>query len=291
VFRKSFVLALPLALLAVLSIAPTAGSAPFARAATHAPSAASFSDAAGDSGAAADITDVGVGNDVVEGPIVFWVTLANRPDDLVGDDQLIVFLDTDLNPATGDAGAEYALAVDAESVGAFWWDGAMYAQVQPASLSARFSKADKAVRIAIHPNDIGVTTGFTFSVETFSGDAHDAAPNGPPDWAYTLASGRIGLSVLASLVGPKRPIAGKGLSALIQVVRNDISEVLTLGKIGCTLRIGTKSVRATQSRFVAGVALCSWKLPKSAKGKLVRGTISLTYGGVTAKKSFSARVR
>ena len=79
---KPLLLVLPLALLAGLSIAPVAGSAPATRASLHAASAASFSDAAGDSGAAADVTDVDVGNDLVAGHIVFWVTVPNRPDNL-----------------------------------------------------------------------------------------------------------------------------------------------------------------------------------------------------------------
>jgi hypothetical protein len=288
-FRKSLVVALPMALLAALSVAPSAGSAPLAGTALHVASAASFSDAPGDSGVAPDITDVDVGNDLVAGPIVVWVTLANRPDGLVAGDDLAVYLDTDLNPATGDVGAEYAIAIDPDGVGFYRWDGTTYVFVDAASLSARFSKGDKAIRFSIHPNELGSITGFTFAVESSSGEAVDYAPNGPPDWPYTLASGRIGLSVVGSAIAPKRPVAGKRLLAGIQIGRNDINEVLVTGKISCTLRIGTTNVRATRAIFASGVAICAWNLPKSAKGKLIRATVSVTYGGATAKKSFSAR--
>jgi len=75
------------------------------------------------------------------------------------------------------------------------------------------------------------------------------------------------------------------------VGRSDTNEILTLGKVTCTLRIGTKTVRAARSLFLGSIAYCSWKLPSSAKGKLVRGVIAVTYGGATAKKAFSKRAR
>jgi hypothetical protein len=286
VFKKSFVLALSLALLAAFSVAPPAGSAPLPQATLHSASAVSFNDAAGDSGVAADITDVDVGNDVVAGPIVIWVSLANRPDDLVAADDLAVYLDTDRNPATGDLGAEYVIVVDSESVGAYKWDGTTYAQVQIASLSARFSKADTAVRVAIQPSDLGIAGGFNFSIQSTSGDAYDNAPNGPPDWAYTMSTGPIGLSLSGSAVLPKRAVAGKRLTAAIQIVRSDINEVLTQGKIKCSLHFGKRSVSG-RSAWVAGLAVCGWSIPKAAKGHRLSGSVSVTYGGKTVKKSFS----
>jgi hypothetical protein len=54
-------------------------------------------------------------------------------------------------------------------------------------------------------------------------EAHDFAPNGPPDWAYTIATGRLALSVTGSALAPKRPTAGKALNAALLIVRNDIT--------------------------------------------------------------------
>jgi len=65
--RTSFAAA---ALLGALALAAPAAAAPAEQAALD---AAAFNDAAGDSGAAPDITNVAVGNDVVAGPIVFWL--------------------------------------------------------------------------------------------------------------------------------------------------------------------------------------------------------------------------
>jgi hypothetical protein len=286
---KSLLLVLPLALLAALSVAPVAGSAPTERASLHAASVTSFSDAPGDSGAAPDVTDVVVGNDVVLGPLVFWVTLGNRPDGLTGDDTLVLFLNTDRNPATGDAGTDYAMAFDAESAGAFHWDGTTYAPIQSSSLNARFFKGTKEVRIEIHPNDLGGTTAFDFFVEGALGDAYDDAPNGPPDWTYTLSSGLLHLAVVSAVT--TRPTAGKNLTVGLLVGRDDTGDALTVGKVRCAARVGTRSLRVARSGFTSGIPYCSWKVPKSAKGKLVRATTSVTYGGATAKKSVSLRVR
>jgi hypothetical protein len=290
-FRKSLVLALPLGVLAALTVAPTAAPARLAGATLQSSSAVQFSDAPGDSGAAPDITDVDVGNDLVAGSIVFWVTVPNRPDDLVGDEELVLWLNTDRNPATGDQGDDYAISVDAESVGLYRWDGATFAPLDAASLSARFSKGDKATRVAIHPNDLGGTTAFDFFAQTFAGEAYDLAPNGEPAWSYSMASGKLALTVIGSAISPKRPVAGKTLLAGIQVGRSDINEVLDVGKVGCKLQAGTASVRAIGSGLRSGVAICSWKVPKSAKGKLLKATVSVTYGGVTAKKTFTVRAR
>jgi hypothetical protein len=283
--RRSFIAA---ALLGALVAAAPAGAPPAEQAALN---AASFKDAAGDSGAAPDITDVDVGNDVVAGPIVMWITVPNRPDDLVDDDVLWVGLDIDQNAATGDElGVEYWIGV-AETVWLERWDGTDYVNADATSLRANFVKSAKAIRISIHPDRIGVTSAFDFFVEAVNGEEADAAPNGSPAWRYTLASGRPLLSVLGFVLKPKAAGAGKPLTATMAVARADTRELLTLGKVTCTLIVGGKPVKAARAAFVDGLPQCRWSLPRSAKGKLLKGTISVTYGGSTAKKSFSARVK
>ena len=284
--RRSFVLALaPVAALA--AVAPTGSASVSARDATL----ISFADPAGDTGAAADITNVELRTDAVTGDLVFWVALANRPDDLASGDGLIVYLDADRNPATGDEGTDYAIVADVESAGLSRWDGSEYAPVDAVSLGSGFVTSRHAVRIAIHPNDLGGTTAFDFALETSFGDDVDAAPDAPPNWSYAPVAGRLELTLAGSSLAPKKPVAGKSLIARIRVVRHDLDEVLTLGKVRCTLRVGKKAVRSTRSGFAANVAFCSWKLPRAAAGKTVRGTIALSYGGVTVKRSFSARAR
>lgn len=280
--------AVPAALLAAM----LAGSAPAAGVAGQAGTAVHFKDAPGDSGAAPDVTDVEVGNDVVAGPIVFWVTLANRTE-LVDGDAVLVLLDTDHDASTGDPdGFEYVLGVAPGEAWVARWDGTDFVDAEAPSLRVAFYTQDKALRLSIHPSELGGTRSFAFWVLTFAGEEHaDLAPNGPPLWSYQLASGRPALGVMRFALAPKAPAAGKQVSARMTVGRADINEVLVQGKVTCALKVGKASIKAFQGRFVQGVATCAWRLPKTAKGQLARGTVSVTFGGSTVKRAFSARVR
>lgn len=286
--RTSFAAA---ALLGALALAAPAAAAPAEQAALD---AAAFNDAAGDSGAAPDITNVAVGNDVVAGPIVFWVAHGNRPDDLVGDDVVFLLVDADRNPATGDQdGVEYVIGVDAENVWIDRWDGQAYVESPDSTLTASYFRGDvePQLRISIHPDELGGTRDFAFYVLSSAGEDLDVAPKGPPAWAYTLATGTLQLAALEVVRNPKAPAAGKRFAAAIIVVRRDTLDFLAEGKVRCTLIVGGKAVKAARAGFTQGVPQCRWNLPRSAKGKLLRGTIFVTYGGSTAKKSFSARVK
>jgi hypothetical protein len=287
VFRKTIV---------ALVIAVAALAVPAALASPAAESAAAFktqNDPSGDGGAAPDITEVQVGNDVVAGPIVMWITLANR-ESFGGGDLLFLYLDTDLNPSTGGvdfAGADHAIGISSDAALLFRWDGASFAQMPAPSLEADFFKSEKAIRISLQPTDLGGTRGFNFYLVSRNGDSRDFAPDGAAIWSYSLTSGQVVLTVEDFAVSPKAPRAGKRFAAAIQVGRDDINEILDSGKVTCRLRVGTKTVRAASARFADGVAVCSWNLPKTAKGQTIRGTIAVTFAGVTVTRAFSARVR
>jgi hypothetical protein len=290
VLRKAFLAVLPVAMLAALLLATAAGSTPAQRAVLD---AATFSDAAGDSGAAPDIGDVAVGNDVVAGQIVFWVAVRNRPDDLTGEDSLFVTLDTDRNPATGDeVGAEYWIYVDSEGSGLAKWDGSTHVGVESPTLRADFFKDAEVFRILIHPSDLEGISAFDFNLLATDGATDDWAPNGPPSWSYTLASGKPPLVLLDFVLSPKRPVAGNVFLATILVGRGDTFDLLgSRGKVTCTLLVGGKPLRAARMAFSQGLPVCRWILPRTAKGKLLKGSIAVTYAGSTAKKTFSVRAR
>ena len=277
------------AVVAVLFVCGQAGAAPAEQASLR---VASFSDAAGDSGAAPDITVVDIGNDVVAGPIVFWVTLANRPDGLAGEDYVAILLDTDRNPATGDqTGSEYFLIAAADGAGLARWDGTTYVEAAAASVGVDFSKSEKALRIEIHPSELGGISSFNLFLVGVTGEDGDVAPNGPPGWSYTFATGKPPLTVLRGVMAPKAPVAGKPLTASILVGRGDTLDLLGEGKVTCSLTVGGKALRAARATLVQGLPVCRWNLPKTAKGKLLKATVSVSFGGSTAKKTFTARVK
>jgi hypothetical protein len=89
-------------------------------------------------------------------------------------------------------------------------------------------------------------------------------------------------------VGPAH--AGSWLTVRALVLRSDFDEPLAEGRIGCAA--GFPGHRLTgKPRFAAARATCAWRLPKSARGKRLSGTLSVTYQGVQVKRAFSVRVK
>jgi hypothetical protein len=94
------------------------------------------------------------------------------------------------------------------------------------------------------------------------------------------------------VLSPKRPVAGNVFLATILVGRGDTFDLLgSRGKVTCTLLVGGKPLRAARMAFSQGLPVCRWILPRTAKGKLLKGSIAVTYAGSTAKKTFSVRAR
>jgi hypothetical protein len=87
-----------------------------------------------------------------------------------------------------------------------------------------------------------------------------------------------------------RPRAGGLFNARMAVVRGDLNAPLTEGTITCSARLGAKDFAGTAS-FAGGRTVCSWRLPKSARGKRFAGTVAVSFQGIEAKRSFSLRVR
>jgi hypothetical protein len=64
--------------------------------------------------------------------------------------------------------------------------------------------------------------------------------------------------------------------------------------LGCNARAGGRALHA-EPRFLGtanvGVVTCVVKVPKSVRGKVLRGSITATFGGTTLTKTFSARIK
>jgi hypothetical protein len=274
----------------LLPLAPSSGAVPLS---TLAPAAAFLTDPTGDSGNAPDITEVSVGNDVVAGPIVIWVDTPNRTS-LGSSDLVSVFLDTDLNRSTGAAeyaGAEYSIDRIGGQHALFRWAGSEWAQVPAPTLSTAFFRGQKALRVSIHPNDLGGTRAFNYYIFSAVGDqSGDYAPNGGVG-SYSLISGPVRLSVERFSVTPRVPRAGKSFAATMLVGREDINEILEEGSASCSLRVGKRAVAARIKGFVNGAAACRWTIPKNAKGQQLSVMISVKFGGASISRRFAAKVR
>jgi hypothetical protein len=79
---------------------------------------------------------------------------------------------------------------------------------------------------------------------------------------------------------PAKPVAGKPFAVVAPVVRSD-GRPFRSGKVRCTVRVGTKLLRAT-GHVANEVARCAMKVPNGTKGKTLRGTMTVQAGNAKA---------
>jgi hypothetical protein len=274
-----------------LVVAGVALAAALVTSAYAATAARFFEDPAGDSGAAPDITEVQVGTDVVAGHVVMWVTSENRTE-YGADDYGYVYLDTDLNHETGAtnrAGAEFAIEFDDTGADLWSWNGTDWQRVPAPTLRGWFLESAKGYRIQIHPSDLGGPRAFNFYVVTLAGDAGDVAPDLEEDvWTYSLETGRLQLT--KEDAGASKARAGQLFTVIVVAGREDTFELLGTGRITCSLRIGKTALRPVGSRFVEEIAGCSWRLPRTARGKKLTAKITVSYGGASVSHAVTTTV-
>jgi hypothetical protein len=252
--------------------------------------AASYTDPAGDSGTAPDITAVSAANDAA-GALTFTVR-TNQPT-LAADAILDLAFDTDQNPGTGSSGVEFVFLISSNGWEFLRWDGSNF--VTAGAASANGGYANGVATFRVNKSDLGGVEKFTFWADTFQFDANgnivaeDTSPNGTDAYDYTLSK-PLTLRASKATSTPARPAAGKAFIVGTRVTRGDTGAALASGVVKCTVRVGTAPLRAT-GRVSNGVALCSMKLPKTAKGKLVKVTLKVTFQGVSTTSTYSARIK
>ena len=289
---KKFALLLALAALLVGVPAALGGSAS---------NSTTFNDSVGEDATAPDITTVQVSNDDA-GMITFQINIPNRPA-LTQDMFVLIFLDTDHNPNTGDAdanGAEYVIELDPGVVTLFKWNGSDYLQASQQS-SLTFAYANGAT-IHVSAADLGHTKAINFGVIAVSGVTLDASGNPvfdnihrdlAPDpghgfFSYQVLT-KIVLSVTSLTTSPKPPKAGKSYSVSMAVTENDTAGPVQSGKVACAASLAGKRIPASAHVVANGIATCVWKIPKTAKGRTMRGTITVTVQGASVTRPFSAK--
>ncbi len=263
---------------ALLAVAPAQG-----RVADHNP--ARTTDVAGDSGAAPDITGVTVANDL-SGNILFVVQVGNR-EGFVPNDIVAIFLDTDRNTGTGglDAGVDYVIGIDATvpAIGLARWNGTTFEDVTPATLRGGWGSGYAAL---INKTELGNTTAFDFQVVTHvdAADGFDRAPEA--DFGtYTIAPPHI-----ASIVprfSPTAPRGGATFRLQSVALTFESEEKGVAASFTCRATLAGKRVKGT------GAGGCTFKLPKTAKGKQLVVTVSATPTGGKAQTfpAYKFRVR
>jgi hypothetical protein len=263
----------------------------------------SFPDSTGEDANAPDITSVNVSNDDA-GLITFQVNISNRPaftDDMF----LLIFMDTDQNAATGDPdtfGADYVIQMVPGAADLFQWQANDYVRA-PSQASLTFSYAATGATLRVSAADLGKTKGLKFVVLVASGVAvtstgdldftnvhRDLAPDpGHGVNTYQVLT-KIVLTVTAFTTSPKPAKAGRTFSVSMAVKENDTNGPIASGTVLCAASLAGKRIVATRHVVVNGIANCVFKIPRTAKGRTIRGTIAVLVQGAQASHAFAARV-
>ena len=217
----------------------------------------------------------------------------------------LIFLDTDGNPSTGDPqgdGADYAIQLVSGAVDLFQWSNNDYVPA-PSQSSLVYSYTAGGPMIKVSAADLGKAKALSFSVfaasgitvdssgnPDFSNSAADFAPDaGHGTYSYKVLT-KLTLSVVVFTTTPKPARAGKLFAAGLAVTESDTGGPVKSGTVTCAATVGGKQLAAAAHAVANGIALCAWRLPKTAKGKTIRGTVTLVVQGVKAAKSFSVKV-
>jgi hypothetical protein len=278
-------------------------------------------DPAGDAkGGSPDITQVVTTNDAA-GVITFRITTVAP---IIDSSIIGVDLDTDSNPGTGGGGFEYSLIAGTGGFGMLKWNGSGFADAAAPSLS--MTRSGNIVEFKLNRADIGKVTRFGFDVFTVNFDdadnylGDDAAPDGGA-YTYSLslpqcANGKdddgdgkidgndlgcssptdnlesddpVTLKASKALTVPAKPKAGKVVVVGAAVLRMETGAGIPSGTIKCAVRVGTKALPAS-GRVASGIAACTFTLPRTSKGKQVRGTITVTFKSKSVRVPFTFRV-
>jgi hypothetical protein len=286
-------LCLPAALVAALCLAGV----------TAASGTETFTDPAGDAPAVApDITSVAVSNDD-QGLITFRVAVANRTQ-LGPDDAIAVPFATDDAGRLGvrEDGANFILVLDGTSGPLLLrWNGddMVDAEPRPASLSGSFTGG--AATLTVRQEDLApgfpdlslpVQLQFYALGIAFNGPdvvAEDQVPNTSDQLLpYRLAEPRR--TVVTYFAPPKRAKAGRAVAVRLGAAWSDSGRAVAPSRVVCRATVGRARLPVATSR-IARYGSCSWSLPRSTRGKTLRGSITLVAGGSSVTRSFSTRVR
>jgi hypothetical protein len=129
----------------------------------------------------------------------------------------------------------------------------------------------------------------TFDLSNAHGDAAPDA-SAPSPWTYEVKLGPSRLLVQRFSTTPVKPVAGKTFVARLKVKRDDSGAFVTAGRVNCQATAGSSRAALQKRGFAQGSAFCAWRVPESSAGKMLRGSIAVTFSGKIAKKAFALKV-
>ena len=244
------------AVVAALAVSPAHG-----RVSDHNP--VEVTDPTGDSNAAPDITGVTVANDL-SGMILFVVEVANRGG-FAREDDVLFYIDSDRSAATGlperGGGVDYLLRIDATTsqITLGRWNGSGFEPAPGTTLQGAWANGYIA---GVDRAELGGTNGFAFFVRTrWQGRAGDQFDFAPTDayFPYNLTPPHI--DAIRPRFSASAPRAGSTFKVNSVQLQFETAETAAAAAFTCRATLAGKRIRGT------GRGSCTFKLPKSAKGK------------------------
>lgn len=216
--------------------------------------------------------------------ITIGIHVHNRSGFAAGD-QYGIFVDADRNASTGNEGADYLLVFDGDGASLLRWDGSSFATAPSQRPVVVQWVSGYGPVVQIGRADLGNVSAFDFVLASVLGEESDFAPDAG-FWSYGLTP--LTLTARSLTIGPAR--AGRTFTARMSVTRSDFDAALTEGTITCTARLGGRTLRG-QGSFAGGRVVCTWRLPRNARGKRLTGSVTVSLQGAQASRTFSVLVR
>jgi len=262
VFRRALVV---LALMLCTAVVAPAGSAK---------DPVTFADATGDAQGIPDLASISI-EDNGAGGLVVTIVLATMPD-LQPDGLVYLFVDTDVNAATGnDLGAEVMVILDATGIGMLRWDGTQMAPVAP---PADAQLTGMGVQFTLARTDVGER--FRLAVVSTTQSPTSGIDIMPNDGEGLYPATIVRLENPATTISVRR-------GAVLDVRSRKVvlsSGATVQAQMRCTLRNRGKVVKA-----LAGG--CRWRIARTLGGRRLTLTVVFTYGGQTKTQAFVVNVR
>lgn len=256
-----------------------------ARVADHNPVEAT--DPVGDGNGAPDITGVTVANDL-SGMILFVVEVANRTD-FVAKDEVLIFIDTDRSTATGapghGGGIDYRLRIDSTSSDFERWNGTAF-QAAPRT-TVRVAWANGYVA-SVHRSELGNTSSFAFFARTRMQEGPGSLiDDAPADSLLPYALGPPHIEAIRARFSAAAPRAGSTFKVHSVQLQFETAESAAAASFTCRATLSGKRLRGT------GRGGCTFKLPKTAKGKrfVITMTVAAAGGRAETFPPYAFRVR
>jgi hypothetical protein len=101
------------------------------------------------------------------------------------------------------------------------------------------------------------------------------------------AAGPIG----ALRVATTPVLSGSRTTAKVAILSLATKRRVTAGSVHCRAEVDGKPLRVVANAFDEGLATCAWRVPRAAKGKVMRGWVGVQVGETNALRLFIRPIR